>query len=379
MTNGRHRRNHNSRAILLAILIGFSVIALIEILYGQKQVRAERARMELEEENKKIIEELQKELDYYKEEEAKRQEQELQAATPVPDADSLVEEFSNITSNYEAQIDDTLEVKTEGTAVVPSTDESKYDLQIVLLGDSIIGNDRGDNGVAGCLADACNAKIYNLGIGGTSAGLLPLPKEEYNYNNWSSIGLLGVVNAMVGNIDNQIFADYKEMYEALVECDFNQTDYFVIEYGINDFLSGKIPLSRYQADGSVLPIDDVHTYVGAMNTAINMLQTNYPNAKIMVVSPHYCQFFSGETYLGDSYTFNLGYGTLIEFSRCATNVYEQNSANGVLFYDAFNESGINAETADKYLEDGIHLSAEGRRVYADYLARLISSDYHPVE
>ena len=33
-----------------------------------------------------------------------------------------------------------------------------------------------------------------------------------------------------------------------------------------------------------------------------------------------------------------------------------------------------AETADKYLEDGIHLSAEGRRVYGDILGKMIAKD-----
>ena len=42
-------------------------------------------------------------------------------------------------------------------------------------------------------------------------------------------------------------------------------------------------------------------------------------------------------------------------------------------------SGIDAYTAEKYLEDGIHLSAEGRKQYADYAIRLIMGDFYPEE
>ena len=83
--------------------------------------------------------------------------------------------------------------------------------------------------------------------------------------------------------------------------------------------------------------------------------------------------------MGDGYSVNYGYGTLVEFSRIAGYVYEENKDKNVIFYNAFEESGIDAETASKYLEDGVHLSDEGRQVYADYASRLILADFNPEE
>ena len=83
--------------------------------------------------------------------------------------------------------------------------------------------------------------------------------------------------------------------------------------------------------------------------------------------------------MGDAYSLNYGYGTLVEFSRCTGYVYEQNKEKNVMLYNAMEESGIDAYTADKYLEDGIHLTAEGRKVYADYAIRLIMGDFYPEE
>ena len=59
-------------------------------------------------------------------------------------------------------------------------------------------------------------------------------------------------------------------------CDFSNTDYFVIEYGMNDFLSG-IPLNDED------DIYDEYTYVGALRIAIQRLRDSFPDA-IRIIS-----------------------------------------------------------------------------------------------
>ena len=253
--------------------------------------------------------------------------------------------------------------------------QPSYAMQIVFLGDSILDNVREYNGVAALVAENCNARVYNMAMGGTSAALLK--GEPYDYNNWDSRCLLGVVNAIVGNIDGDIFEGYRAG-EILKECNFAETDYFIIEYGINDFLS-KIPASRHLADGTELPVDRSQTYVGALETAVSLLRKAFPDAKIMLVNPHYCQFFSGKTYLGDAYSLDYGYGALVSYTQLCGYVYEINKEDNVIFFDAFLESGIRAETADWYLEDGIHLNSDGRHLYADCISERILADFHPVE
>ena len=43
------------------------------------------------------------------------------------------------------------------------------------------------------------------------------------------------------------------------------------------------------------------------------------------------------------------------------------------FFDAYLDLGIDGYTAEEYLEDGVHLTAAGRQLYADALADMILS------
>ena len=75
--------------------------------------------------------------------------------------------------------------------------------------------------------------------------------------------------------------------------------------------------------------------------------------------------------VGDSNSLNNGYGTLRDYKgKCEYLSGEL----GTMFYNAYDHLGIDGYTADEYLEDGIHLTEEGRQLYADALARLINAN-----
>lgn len=44
-----------------------------------------------------------------------------------------------------------------------------------------------------------------------------------------------------------------------------------------------------------------------------------------------------------------------------------------LFFNAYQDLGIDGYTAEEYLEDGVHLTEAGRQLYADALAHMILS------
>lgn len=367
MRKGRQGGN----ILLLGVLIGFCILAIIEILYGQAQIRMERERLALEEENHRTVQELKAEWNQLK-------------GGPDVGAESLEEVGEEQSSAGETEktltnTQDTQEAPEDtGTSVSANSaeDEKQYDMQIVFMGDSIIDNDRENGGVAALISAGCNARVYNMAMGGTTAALLPT--DRYDFATWDSRSLLGVVNAIIGNIDRHIFDGYRAG-EILEECDFSKTDYFVIEYGVNDFLTGQIPQSKYLEGGGELDVNDLCTYSGALSSAVYLLRQHFPDAKILLISPHYCQFYNGKAFAGDAYSVNYGYGTLVDFSRTAGYVADQYKKDNVIFYNAMEESGIDAYTADKCLEDGVHLTAEGRRTYVDYAIRLIKADFFPEE
>lgn len=232
-------------------------------------------------------------------------------------------------------------------------------LQLVFLGDSILDGYRNETGIAYLTGVNCNADVYNLSMGGTTAALTTYESAEFG--NWSSRSLQGVVHAICGNIKPDILNGY-QAGEVFASCDFNKTDYFIIEYGMNDFLSG-IPLNDDD------DFYDEYTYVGALRIAVNALKKAYPDAVIVLCSPNYAQFWgSNGAYLGDGNMVNNGGGTLAEYYRVCGNV---SADMQTLFLDAYEGIGLDTYTADDYLEDGIHLSVKGRAKYAQKLSEVI--------
>lgn len=344
MAKGKYGGN----ILLLVVLAGFCILAIVEIFHGRTQIKAEKERQAIEEERHQALQEL------------KTEQNNLEGA---PDAET-------------GSVDPTREMNGRGDKSESAEDERKYDMQIVFMGDNILDSDRENGGVSSLISDACNARVYNMAIDGTTAAVLP--DESNDLETWQSRGLLGVVHAIAGDISPAIFEGY-EAGEILEECDFSKTDYFVIEYGINDFLSGQVPQSIYLADGSVLDMSIVRTYVGALETAVALLHNHFPDAKILLIPPHFCNFFEDGKFIGDAYSLNYGHGRLIDFAKVAKYVEAQDKEGIVIFYDTIEDSDINAYTADEYLEDGVHLSGEGRRVYADYASKLIKADFYRPE
>ncbi len=356
--------------MLLVVLIGFCVLAIIEIVYGQAQMKVERERLDLEEQNRQAVEELKEEWRSLKEG-SSVVTAESEAA---PAASEAEQEPAKVAKQETVKKDKTDEKKDEQAP--KEEDNRNYDMQIVILGDSIMDGDRTESGAADIIGEQLNAKVYNMSMGGTTAALLP--NEQYNFATWDSRSLLGVVNGILGNINTDIFDGYAAG-EVFKTCDFSKTDYFIIEYGVNDFLTGQIPNSRYLEGGDTLAVDGTHTYTGALEDAVSRLRERFPDAGILLVAPHYCQVFNGNTFIGDGYSLDYGYGPLITYARGAGYVAGLFEGDGVFFFNAFEESGIDADTADDYLADGVHMTPLGARVYAEKIAKIIYNDYAPEE
>lgn len=233
-------------------------------------------------------------------------------------------------------------------------------LQIVFLGDSIFDNSRDGTGIPYLTAVQCDADVYNLAIGGTSASVEK--DEEMENELWTSIGLAGVVKAMMGEIPTDIFKGTrtKELLDSQ-EIDWSTTDYFVVEYGLNDFFSSA-PLSNPDV------FFDLRTYAGALRYAVYNLRGIAPDATVILCCPNYAQFYDGNVMVGDGNSLNTGYGTLFDYKGICQYVANEQQTE---YLDAYMDLGIDGYTAGEYLEDGVHLTDAGRQLYADALAQMI--------
>lgn len=286
-------------------------------------------------------------------------EEQTEAPTEAPtQAPSAEPETVTVPSDVELKEPEQEQVITEEDQIEPTGSE----LQIVFMGDSIFDNNRDGTGVPYLTSVQCQADVYNLAIGGTSASIER--DEKIENENWTSRSLVGIVKAMRGDVSTEIFAGSrtKEILES-PNVDFSNTDYFVVEYGINDFFRA-VPQNNPENDF------DLKTYAGALRYAVSNLREIAPDATVILCSPHYAQFFNGDRFIGDGNTLNTGYGTLFDYKGTCEYVAKEQQAE---FFNAYQDLGIDGYTAEDYLEDGVHLTEAGRQLYADALAELILS------
>ena len=239
-------------------------------------------------------------------------------------------------------------------------------MQIVILGDSQIGNFKGEDGIAYQVAQKCRANVYNLAMGGTSAALLPTDLESNEL--WDNRCLVGMVKVLTGEVKPDLFKKYTYTYEIYESCDFSKTDVFVLEFGVNDYFQ-KSPL------GDSDNFKNLKTYIGAVNYSINSLHRHFPKAKIVLCTPTYALFYDGQTHdiVGTSDYLSNGIASLCVYARAGALVaYQlQNTGIPVRCFNAYDESGIRPSNAELFLLDGIHMNIYGRAVYADVLSRWI--------
>lgn len=240
------------------------------------------------------------------------------------------------------------------------TEPQGHNLQLVFLGDSIFDNNRDGTGIPYLTALQCDADFYNLAIGGTSASIEI--DEQQESEQWTSKSLCGVVKALLKDIPTDLFAGTRtgELLNN-PNIDFSQTDYFIVEYGTNDFFRG---VRQSDEDNAF----NMRTYAGALRYAVTNLPDVAPDATIILCSPMYARFFKDGFMIGDGNVTNNGSGTLFDYvGTCNYVANEQN----VVFFNAYQDLGIDGYTADQYLEDGVHLTVEGRHLYADALTEII--------
>ena len=150
---------------------------------------------------------------------------------------------------------------------------------------------------------------------------------------------------------------FKDRMENLSKIDFSQVKYLVIEHGTNDYNSGRKldnPDDRY----------DTTTFGGALRYSLKLLQEAYPDMKIILVTPLYCEF--GEKLDRTCYETDFGGGILEEYVRLEQQIAAE---YGVICINAYQDSGIGAENAKVYLSDGLHLNEQGELLMGEYLAK----------
>lgn len=301
----------------------------------------------------------------------------LQANAPVVEkpveVQETVEEVPTEQPDVAVMTDDTLDTiamevsQADDTGNVESShaiEDEDVDLQIVFLGDSIFDSVRDETGIAQLVGENLEADVYNLAIGGTTCALkYDKPRD---FENWTEFNFLGMVFMMTGQVDSSLITNSGlKSGEVFATCDFSQTDYFIIEYGTNDFLS-------YIPKGTISPAANEY-YTGfrqAYDFGINQLKHYYPDAKIIICTPYYEEFWSADKtrYIGDAHTTNNGFGTLMDYISVCENVSYDHHLQCLNMYNLL---GVDIYTINDMTVDGIHPAEQTRAKYAELLTQAI--------
>lgn len=239
-----------------------------------------------------------------------------------------------------------LEVGSENSA------DAKEPLQILVLGDSIWDLVRDDTGVAALLEkELGNAVVYNLAIKGTQA----------TDTGAEDTSLIAMTEYITGKRECAL-PDDVEAKNILPEVPYEEMDYVILAYGLNDYFAGvkqKNPNDYY----------DVTTYSGALCSGVMALQEVCPDAAFVIVSPTYCQGYSYGQVIHESTSHDFGGGTLIDYTASAKAV---SASFNAIFINNYDDMNISIHNGEKYLIDATHLTEYGRKKYAENVANYIA-------
>ena len=154
-----------------------------------------------------------------------------------------------------------------GNAVVNSTevdntapenaemDEAENKTKIVVFGDSIWNGERGEDGISERIMEALDVIVYNCAIGGTTAAV---DGESPAWDHWDDNSFNGMMYVANGVADADDILAGTEAYDVITKVDFNEVDYIIVSYGLND----------YFCDIPIYPQEyfDTSSFVGALRT-----------------------------------------------------------------------------------------------------------------
>ena len=270
-------------------------------------------------------------------------------------------------------------------SILPLTDENGQMVitdasNIVLFGNAPFADDRdSSDSLANLIAKETGANVYNCSISGSY-----LAAQELNFDPtvaaMDAYCLYWLVSLATGApIDNYYVqaaeqlgdktpTDAEEVINTLKTLDFNTIDTVAIMYDATDYLLGN---PMYNDDNPTDPTQ----FTGNLEASLDVLQSLYPQIRIIVMSPTYAYAVdeNGDYVSSDMYIYN---------NRDVLSTYvikECYSANlhSVSFMDNLYGS-ITEDNAKEYLTDNLHLNVKGRKLIAkrfEYFLNYYAKDY----
>ena len=245
---------------------------------------------------------------------------------------------------------------------------------IVFLGDELLSKYSGEDGIPlltqGMVADS---KVYNIGFEGmhlsTSSSVWAEENSADSFSlYWVAKSIaLGDYN-LLNNYAESVNPDFKETVKLLEAIDFTTVDVLAISYGVHDYLDGRLITD-------VADPNNISAYTGSLKSSIEAIQEAYPHIRIIVMAPTFCLVEQNGQLVNCDVT-NTGYGMLADYMVAGKSIAVELN---VTYLDNYYGVKINAENYKDYLEENIYPNADGRKMIAERLAKVLNKSQTPVE
>lgn len=243
-------------------------------------------------------------------------------------------------------------------------DTERTSYNIVVLGDSLLGECRDETSIVQQLSEMLGKSVYNGAFGGTCM----VSKRDGAERNYSS-NILSIASLSWAIAADDFGAQrtvrsrqpateyFQDTLANLEKIDFDAVELLLIECGLNDYHSA------VAIDNEKAPLDE-GTFMGAVRSVVAGLKKAYPDMRIVMVTPTYTW------YLGQSLTceeYDLGNGYLEKYVDALLCVADELDLDVIdLYHDVYPHDVW--EDWSLYTIDGVHPNGDGRKLLAERMA-----------
>ena len=252
----------------------------------------------------------------------------------------------------------------------------KLGLKVAVFGDSIMGNDGEIVSYLNQYPDFEN--VYNCAFGGTCVSNRADTSSDYYY--FDGVNLFTAITTGTYTDQDAHISSLSSASQAhwatIKSLDFNDIDLIILAYGTNDYWQGKT----------------IAQITGAYNDIFEMLRTNYPTTRILVLSPIWrlVSYNSSTQTYTDSDTATRG-SAGVTLRQIADGIINNCKAQRINVYDTYSNMELALETVPTFFDEvspddgievppnsghyysGVHLNINGNRMYSQIIHGVINS------
>lgn len=246
--------------------------------------------------------------------------------------------------------------------------EKTYTPQIVMMGDSILGQVHDETAVSEYLSELLGQEVYNGALGGTccsrieTEGRIAYTKDSLSFAALSRAAALDDFGIQqTTNIRENVTEYFPEVVDTLEVTDFSQVDILLVLYGVNDYHTG-------------VPVDDPedpyneYTFGGALRSALSFWQEAYPDTRIILLTSTYTWYgYEGKTCEEK----DEGGGILEGYVNKEIQIAEEMNVELLDLYHDFYPHDVPDDWMI-YTGDGLHPNEAGRRLIAETIAAYLN-------